>query len=123
LSDKSARHSELLIVTLRIAPTQLEAMRNQVDAIAADLHATSVLPLTGAVNPDQPVERGGRAPAILAKPRPAGPGEPGAVMYSASEALPLFVATPELLAHMPPVPSRPGIPVRVRVAEPRRPAW
>jgi putative ABC transport system permease protein len=78
---------------------QVEAMRKQVDTIAADLHATSVLPLTGAVDPNQPLERGGRAPAVLGKPRPDGSGRSGAVMYSSDESIPIFVATPELLAH------------------------
>jgi putative ABC transport system permease protein len=82
-----------------LSSTQAEAMREQADAIAADLHATSVLPLTGAVNPNQPLESGGHAPAVLGKPRPAGFGEPGAVVYSGNDSIPLFVATPELLAH------------------------
>jgi putative ABC transport system permease protein len=82
-----------------LSSAQVEAMRKQVDAIAADLHATSVLPLTGAVDPNQPLERGGRAPAVLGKPHAAGPGEPGAVIYSSQDSIPLFVATPELLGH------------------------
>jgi putative ABC transport system permease protein len=82
-----------------LSSTQVEAMRKQVDAIAADLHATSVLPLTGAVDPNQPLERGGRAPAVLGRPHPAGPGEPGGVVYSSQDSIPLFVATPELLGH------------------------
>jgi putative ABC transport system permease protein len=82
-----------------LSSTQVEAMRKQVDAIAADLHATSVLPLTGAVDPNQPLERGGRAPAVLGKPHAAGPGEPGGTIYSSQDSIPLFVATPELLGH------------------------
>ncbi|GGM44472.1 FtsX-like permease family protein [Dactylosporangium sucinum] len=82
-----------------LTPGQAEVARKQVDAIAADLHATSVLALTGAVDPNQPMERGGKAPAVLGRPRPAGPGEPGSVMYSSTDSIPLFVATPELLAH------------------------
>jgi putative ABC transport system permease protein len=58
-----------------------------------------VLPLTGAVDPNQPLERGGRPPAVLGKPHAAGIGEPGAVVYSSQDSIPLFVATPELLAH------------------------
>jgi putative ABC transport system permease protein len=81
-----------------LSSTQVEAMRKQVDTIAADLHATSVLPLTGAVDPNQPLERGGRVLAALGKPHPAGSGEPGGVMYSSADSVPLFVATPELLA-------------------------
>jgi putative ABC transport system permease protein len=82
-----------------LSSTQVEAMRKQVDTIAADMRATSVLPLTGAVDPKQPLERGGRQPAALGKPRPAGIGEPGGVVYSSEDSIPLFVATPELLAH------------------------
>ncbi len=82
-----------------LSPTQVEATRIQVDAIAADLHATSVLPLTGAVDPSQPLERGGRAPAELGKPHPAANGESGGTTYSSRESIPLFVATPQLLAH------------------------
>ncbi|WP_238016064.1 FtsX-like permease family protein [Dactylosporangium sp. AC04546] len=82
-----------------LTPAQVEVARKQVDTITADLHATAVLPLTGAVDPNQPLERGGRAPALLARPHPVGPGEPGSVMYSSSDSIPLFVATPELLAH------------------------
>jgi putative ABC transport system permease protein len=77
---------------------QVAAMRPQVDAIAANLHATSVLPLTGAIDMQQPLERGGRIPNMLAKPHAAGPGEPGSVIYSSREAIPVYVATPELLA-------------------------
>jgi putative ABC transport system permease protein len=82
-----------------LSSTQMETMRKQVDTIAADLHATSVLPLTGAVDPNQPLERGGRPPAVLGKAHAAGIGEPGAVVYSSQDSIPLFVATPEVLAH------------------------
>lgn len=82
-----------------VSPTQVEAIRKQVDTIASDVQATSVLPLTGAVDPNQPLERGGRPPAMLGKPRAAGVGEPGDVMYSSQDSIPLFVATPQLLAH------------------------
>jgi putative ABC transport system permease protein len=43
-----------------------------------------------------PLEKGGRAPMLLGKPHQ---GEAGSVMYSAVDSVPLFVATPELLAH------------------------
>ena len=81
-----------------LSATQIGAVRTQVDTIATGLHATSVLPLTGAVDPRQPLERGGRAPAALGKPHAPGLGEPGAVVYSSRDSVPLFVATPELLA-------------------------
>lgn len=76
-------------------PAQLDALRKQVDAIAADLHATSVLPLTGAVNPDGPAGREGRPPVILGKPHGTGRD----LRYRGNEMIPVFVATPELLAH------------------------
>jgi putative ABC transport system permease protein len=82
-----------------LSPAQTATARQQVDAIAGALHATSVLPLTGAVDPQTPVERDGRPPVLLAKPRPAPNGPPGSVMYSSDGAIPVFVATPELLAH------------------------
>ena len=78
-----------------LAPAQLDAARQQVESIAADLHATSVLALTGAIDPDAPLERGGHLPTMLATPHRVGNG----TMYSSNGALPLFVATPELLAH------------------------
>jgi putative ABC transport system permease protein len=60
-----------------------------------------MLPLTGVVDPNQPVEGqgGGRAPTVLGKPHAAGPGEPGGVMYSSDDIIPIYVATPELLAY------------------------
>jgi putative ABC transport system permease protein len=75
--------------------TQVAAMRHQVDTIAANLSNASVLPLTGAVDPQGPVERDGRPPIVLGKPHPAEHG----VEYSSSETIPVFVATPELLAY------------------------
>ena len=82
-----------------LSSAQTDAMRKQVDTIAADLHATSVLSLAGAVDANHPPERGGRAPAVLGEPHAAGPAEPGGVIYSSSDSVPLFAATPELLAH------------------------
>jgi putative ABC transport system permease protein len=76
---------------------QLADTRKQVDAIAAQLHATSVLPLNGAVDPNAPVERdtNGRPPLNLGIPLHEG----GHTMYSSEDAIPLFVATPELLGY------------------------
>jgi putative ABC transport system permease protein len=82
-----------------LSSTQVEAARQQVDTIAADLQATTVVPLTGAVDPKLPLEPGGRPPTVLGKPRPAGIGEPGSTVYSSQDSIPLFVATSELLAH------------------------
>jgi len=82
-----------------LSATQAAAMRQQVDAMAAGLHATSVLPLTEAADPNLPLERGGRAAAVLGKPRTAGLGEPGDIVYRGEESIPIFVATPDLLAH------------------------
>jgi putative ABC transport system permease protein len=78
-----------------LSSSQADAVRRQVDALAADLHATSVLPLTGAVNPDGPASREGRPPVILGKPH----GTSGDLQYRGNEMIPVFVATPELLAH------------------------
>jgi putative ABC transport system permease protein len=79
---------------------QLDGLRGQADAIAAELHAT-VLPLTGGVDPNAPIERdsGGRPPAVLGIRRDAGPGEPGGAIYSDADMVPIYAATPELLAH------------------------
>jgi putative ABC transport system permease protein len=73
--------------------TQIDLLRGQVDAMARDLHATSVLPLTGAVDPRMPLAHGGRDPMMLGKPHTEG----GRTMYSSNDSIPLFVATPELL--------------------------
>ncbi len=81
-----------------ITPAQQEELRRQVDAIAADLGGASVLPLSGALDPKQPQDRGGKVPSGLAIPRPAPFGDPGDVMYSDEDALAMFVATPEVLA-------------------------
>ena len=57
-----------------LTPAQAEALRQQVDAIAADLHATSVLPLTGGGRPERAAgTRWARRPARLGqlgKPAP-----------------------------------------------------
>jgi putative ABC transport system permease protein len=80
-----------------LTPAQAANARLRVDAIAADLHATSVLPLQVAVDPNAPQERGGREPARMGKPHPVViNGQPG-TNYEGAEAVPLFVATPELL--------------------------
>lgn len=79
-----------------LSATQVDELRHQVDAIAAELHATSVVPLTSAADPNMPLERGGRPTIALGKPHPS---EGGGVEYSSSEAIPVFVATPELLAY------------------------
>jgi putative ABC transport system permease protein len=79
-----------------LSATQVDAIRKQVDTIAANLNTTSVLPLTGAVNPDGPLMREGRPPVVLAKPHPA---SNGSIEYSSNEMIPVFVATPELLAY------------------------
>ncbi|MFI5956756.1 ABC transporter permease [Cryptosporangium sp. NPDC051539] len=78
-----------------LTPTQTDAARKQADAIVDELHPTSTLLLTGAVFPDQPLERGGRYPAELAKPHRSG----SEVEYSGRDSIPVYVATPEVLAH------------------------
>ncbi|MER7274009.1 FtsX-like permease family protein [Dactylosporangium sp. NPDC000244] len=77
---------------------QFDAVRTEVATIAADAHATAVA-LTGAVDPNQPLERNGRQPAVYAKPHAPGPGQPGDVMYNSRDMIGLFVAMPELLTH------------------------
>ncbi|GAA4464553.1 FtsX-like permease family protein [Phytohabitans houttuyneae] len=78
-----------------LSASQADALRRQVDALAADLRATSVLPLTGAVNPAGPTSREGRPPVILGKPHTVDDG----IEYRGNEMIPVFVATPEILAH------------------------
>ena len=83
-------------------PAQADNARLRVDAIAVDLHATSVLPLQAAVDPNGPQERGGlggRPPVQLGKPHPTTINGRQGTGYSSAEAIPLFVTTPELLAH------------------------
>lgn len=83
-------------------PAQADDSRLRVDAIAADLHATSVLPLQAAVDPNGPQERGGtggRLPVQLNKPHLSTINGRQGTGYSSAEAIPLFVATPELLVH------------------------
>ncbi len=82
-----------------LTPAQTSQLRQQVDAMAADLHAASVVPLTGAVDPTGPLERGGRTPTMLGQPRASHIDERDGVVFSTNGALPLFVATPELLEH------------------------
>jgi putative ABC transport system permease protein len=80
-----------------LTPAQADKARQQVDAIAADLQAGSVLPLQAAVDPDGPLERGRRDPMQLGRPRVL--NESGATGYSSDDSVQLFVATPELLQH------------------------
>jgi putative ABC transport system permease protein len=85
-----------------LTPPQADNARLRVDAIAADLHATSVLPLQAVVDPNGPQERGGsggRPPVQLGKPHPTMINGRQATGFSSAEAVPLFVATPELLGH------------------------
>jgi putative ABC transport system permease protein len=84
-----------------VTAEQAADMRRHVDTIAGDLHAT-VVPLVGVVDPNAPPERdtGGIPPIVLAKPHAPLPGEPaGSVVYSSDDTVPIFVATPEVLAH------------------------
>lgn len=85
-----------------LTPAQTDNARLRVDAIAADLHATSVLPLQAVVDPNGPQERGGsggRPPVQLGKPHPTMINGRQATRFSSAEAVPLFVVTPELLGH------------------------
>ncbi|MFI5913224.1 FtsX-like permease family protein [Dactylosporangium sp. NPDC051541] len=83
-----------------VAPAPLDALQRQVTGIAADVPDAALVPLTGAYDPTWPIDRdGGRPVAALGKPHDPGPGEPGNVVYSDTDMLGVFVATPELLAH------------------------
>ncbi|WP_433361014.1 FtsX-like permease family protein [Dactylosporangium sp. CA-152071] len=83
-------------------PEQQAAARQQVDVIAAALHATSVLPLQAAMDPDGPLagdSGGGRPVSQMGIPHHETVGGRTRTQYSSSEADPLFVATPEVLRH------------------------
>jgi putative ABC transport system permease protein len=85
-----------------LTPKQADNARLRVEAIAADLHARSVLPLQAAIDPNGPQERGstgGRPPVQLGKPHPTTINGRHGTGYSSAEAVPLFVATPQLLLH------------------------
>ncbi|SCG39568.1 FtsX-like permease family protein [Micromonospora inositola] len=84
-----------------LTPAQADNARLRVDAIAADLHATSVLPLQAAVDPNAPQVggSGGREPMQLGKPHPITVDGRQGFRYSSADAVPLFVATSELLGH------------------------
>jgi putative ABC transport system permease protein len=86
-----------------LTPAQADNARLRVDAIAAALHATSVLALQGAVDPNGPQESAGsdsgRTPVQLGKPHPVVVNGRQGTSYGSAEAVPLFVATPELLGH------------------------
>jgi putative ABC transport system permease protein len=83
-----------------LTAAQVSGARAQVDAIAADLHAGSTLGLQVAVDPTGPRARGsagGREPMRLAEPHPTKVDGRSGVRYSSDDAVPLFVATPQLL--------------------------
>ncbi|MEV0134402.1 FtsX-like permease family protein [Dactylosporangium sp. NPDC050688] len=86
-----------------LTPEQQTAARQQVDAIAAALHSTSVLPLQAAMDPDTPEPGGaeGRGRPVQQMGRPSLETVDGRTRrhYSSDDADPLFVATPELLRH------------------------
>ncbi|MEU4238550.1 FtsX-like permease family protein [Actinoplanes sp. NPDC026619] len=81
-----------------LSADQLADRRARAGAIAGELHATSVLTLTGAASADTPLDHGGRPVVALGKPT-AAPGRPGMTAYRDDESIPVYVATPELLAH------------------------
>jgi putative ABC transport system permease protein len=78
-----------------LTAAQVDTLQREADAIAQDLHATSVLALTGAVDPTAPLEHGGRSPMMLGQPHREG----GGISYSSNDAIPLFVATSEVLRY------------------------
>ncbi|HEV7712302.1 MAG TPA: FtsX-like permease family protein [Asanoa sp.] len=81
-----------------LTATQLATARGRVDAIATDLHAGTPLPLQGAVDPTGPQEGDGRVPVQLGKPEPVTMNGRQGFRYSSEQSVPLFVATPEVLA-------------------------
>lgn len=81
---------------------QEAAARQQVDAIAAALHGTSVLPLRAVLDPDTPKPggaEGGRPVQQMGRPSIETIDGHTRRRYSSDDADPLFVATPELLRH------------------------
>jgi putative ABC transport system permease protein len=85
-----------------LTPAQSGSARLRVDAIAADLHATSVLPLRAATDPNGPTGpqgTDGRETARLGKPHQVVIDGRSGTNYNGAEDVPLFVATPELLRH------------------------
>ncbi|MEV4510366.1 FtsX-like permease family protein [Dactylosporangium sp. NPDC049525] len=78
---------------------QVDSARQRADAIAAELHATSVLPLQTLVNTAGPNENGGYPAMWLAQPHPITEGGRTGVSYSSNGAIKLFLATPEVLTH------------------------
>ncbi|MDG6106208.1 FtsX-like permease family protein [Dactylosporangium aurantiacum] len=85
-----------------LTPEQETAARQQVDAIAAALHGTSVLPLHAALDPDTPTPggaEGGRPVQQMGRPTIETIDGRTRHRYSSDDADPLFVATPELLRH------------------------
>ncbi|MET7421115.1 FtsX-like permease family protein [Dactylosporangium sp. NPDC005555] len=81
---------------------QAVTTRRQVDAIAAGLNATSVLPLQVALDPDSPTERGreqGRLVSQMGPPHTSTVDGRTMTEYRGDDSDTLFVATPELLAH------------------------
>jgi putative ABC transport system permease protein len=82
-----------------LTAVQADTARKQAEAIAAELHATPALPLQAAVNPNGPHDKEGLPPMLLGKPHPVTVDGRTGVNYSSEEAIRLFVATPELLAH------------------------
>ncbi|GIF46199.1 putative ABC transport system permease protein [Asanoa ferruginea] len=81
-----------------LTAAQLATARGQVDAIATDLHAGAPLPLEAAINPAGPKDGDGRVPLQLGKPERVTVNGRQGLRYTSEQSLPLFVATPEVLA-------------------------
>jgi putative ABC transport system permease protein len=90
----------------QLSSTQLHNAQTRVDAIATSLHARSILPLDGALNPAAPTMQGGPANSTGGKPVVA-LGIPhhtvvngrSGTEFRGNESIPLFVATPAVLQH------------------------
>jgi putative ABC transport system permease protein len=85
-----------------LTPAQADAARQRVDAIAVDLGATTVVPLQAAVAPNGPEEHlgsgeRGRPLVQFGIPHRTTTNGRTGTEYRGHEAVPLFLATPELL--------------------------
>jgi putative ABC transport system permease protein len=80
-----------------LSPAQEAGARARVDAIAADLGATSVLPLRAAADPDGPAQQGGRDAVQFGLPHAKTVNGRSARTYTNTESVPVFVATPDIL--------------------------
>jgi putative ABC transport system permease protein len=88
-----------------LTSAQLQNVQIRVNTIASSLHGQFTLALTGALDPTAPVEGGagngigGRSIVELGKGHQTVVGGKNVTEFRDDESIPLFVATPEVLAH------------------------